>query len=72
MFKGTLRAKNVVFLTDSHSEIWYLSFINAIWSAVYLLFLRTLKRQHKSCAFERLTKTSYLLIKFIEKPRILA
>ena len=27
MFKDTLRAKNVVFLTDSHSKVWYLSFI---------------------------------------------
>ena len=26
MFKDTLRAKNFVFLTDSHRKVWYLSF----------------------------------------------
>ena len=79
MFKDTLRAQNVVFLTDSHSKVWYLSFICKLeifqatlaQGAVYLLFLRISKRQHKSCAYKRLTETSYLLNKLTEKPRIL-
>ena len=35
MFKYTLRAKNVVFLTDSHSKVWYLSFIVYMQSGAF-------------------------------------
>ena len=29
MFKDTLRAKNFVFLTDSHRKVWYLRYMQS-------------------------------------------